>query len=102
MFLLFSIGLLSTIFLSGCAGAGTTTNSVDAEKVGLEEKNTEITLTGTLSGSEQGYFITDGAGKIHSVESYSVDFTSLVGKQVVAVGQYSGDTLFATTLTAQQ
>lgn len=93
--LLFIVAFCTGIF-SACVKGNSTTDSMNS--TGLEQKNQDITLSGILSKNGELYFITDSVGKIHDVETYSVDFGSYVGKQVTATGQYSGNTLFVTEI----
>jgi hypothetical protein len=65
----------------------------------LEQKNAVISISGKLSQSGELFFITDNIGKIHDVETYSVDFEKFIGQSITATGQYSGDTLFVTEIS---
>lgn len=98
-YLTLSLVVLSctAVLLSGCAvGQQETTGQTPAAN--LEDKNTEIEVSGVVSGSGENFFITDGSGKVHSVDSYSIEFANLVGTTVTVSGQYSGDTLFVSEL----
>ena len=88
---------VSTFFFAGCSVAKNTEKS--SSTVEAEQKNQTITITGKLSASGGRFFITDAAGTIHDVETYSVSLDSYVGSTVTASGQYSGDTLFVTEIT---
>lgn len=90
--LVFSAG-----FFSACVKGNSTTDSMNS--TGLEQKNQDISLSGTISKNGELYFITDSAGAIHDVETYSVDFELYVGKQVTVTGQYSGNTLYVTEIS---
>ena len=89
--------LISTSLFSGCS---LTKDLAKLDTSGaLEAKNAEISLTGKITKNGDLYFITDSAGTIHDVETYSVDFNEYVGQQVTVSGQYSGNTLFVTTIS---
>jgi hypothetical protein len=91
--------LISTFFFSGCQylPQSTSTPATSTE----ETATGSTTLTGTLQSSNGKYFL-KSTGKTVELDSYSVEFTEFVGKNVSITGQYSGDTLFAESITEQQ
>lgn len=91
MILVVSVGIFSS-----CSDVNNTTDSMN--NTGLEQKNKDISITGVLSQNGEFFFVTDQAGTIHDVETYSVDFSAFVGSTVTVSGQYSGDTLFVTEI----
>jgi hypothetical protein len=52
-------------------------------------------------GDDYSYMIVT-PGKLEGINSYTVDLSTFVGKKVEAVGQYSGTTLYADTITLAQ
>lgn len=84
-------------FLSGCSHIKNNDNSLQNNE--YEQKNTTIEITGTLSQNGELFFITDSSGQIHDIETYSVSFAEYVGKTVTVSGQYSGNTLFVTSIS---
>ncbi len=97
LFAFFIIVVMSGTVFSGCSllQGGSETMKNDE----YEQKNSEVTLTGMLSKNGDLYFVTDSAGALHDVETYSVSFDEYVGKSVTVSGQYSGNTLFVTEIS---
>lgn len=97
LFTFFMIVVVSSAVFSGCSLLENSTYSMKNDE--YEQKNSEVTLTGMLSKNGEIYFITDSAGTLHDVETYSVSFDEYVGKSVTVSGQYSGNTLFVTEIS---
>lgn len=90
------IALIGLSFLfAGCSGSSvnqTTSPTTTTNKVGKTEK------MGTLTQVGKVYLLQNGTQSI-SLESYNLDLSQYVGKQVHVLGEYSGDTLFVTEVT---
>lgn len=69
-------------------------NNKSVGKNGLEQKRGETTLSGTLIRQGDEYFISQPNEQPTALDSYDVKLKQYVGKDVIVVGQYSGDTLF--------
>ncbi len=82
---------------SGCSLLNGGSESMKNEE--YEQKNSEVSMTGMLSKNGELYFITDSAGALHDIETYSVSFDEYIGKTVTVSGQYSGNTLFVTEIS---
>lgn len=90
--------LFATAFiLAGCQSQSvfTSTPTPDAQptvRVG------DTTLSGKLTQSGDKFVLLDSTGKQTEVDSYKIEFTDLVNKDVTVTGQFSGDTLFVSKL----
>lgn len=98
--LLFIMGI--SLAFVGCTyikNDKTLLNSVESEKgSSIEDKNAEFSLTGILTSAGGTFFITDSSGLAHDIESYSVELRDYLGKTISVTGQYSGDTLFISSI----
>lgn len=82
--------LISSALLMGCTNTSTTTPTSS----GIEQKQGDTTIAGTLTGGEGAFFIQVSGQQPQMVDSYSLDLSSYVGQTVTITGQYSGSTLF--------
>lgn len=67
-------------------------------------KTSSVTKTGELrktnvAGSDFTHVLINPSEKSVGVASYSLDLDTYIGKKVSVTGQYSGDTLYADTVT---
>ncbi len=85
------------VLLGACVNTTNSTTAGEAEQtpiLAVEEKRGDTTKSGMLLKKGDTYFIQSPAGEMDEVESYAVELSDFVGKQVTVTGQYSGDTLF--------
>jgi hypothetical protein len=73
----------------------TNSNTNTTQKIGT------ITTIGKISSTD-GKFYLQEAGQIpREIDSYAIDLTKYVGQTITVSGQYSGDTLFVGSVTAE-
>lgn len=90
--------LLSAIFLSAClAQSGNAPTPSTAPNTSVEKSGT-TTVKGTLKVQGKTAVLISPTGNI-PLESYELNFAQYDGKTVTVEGKYSGDTLFANSIT---
>lgn len=87
--------LLAGVVFSACTNSTTTpTDSGSSQVPAADQKVGDTSKTGTISQSGSTFFINVTGQEPEIIESYAVELTDYVGKNVTITGQYSGDTLF--------
>jgi len=99
----FFVGL-STILISGLLLAGCLESKIDpstptnSDSTSPEQKVGDTTLAGTISQTGDQFVLTIPGQSPKSLDSYKVDLSLYAGKSVKVTGQYSGDTLFVSSI----
>jgi hypothetical protein len=75
----------------------TTTQTQASSAPGATEKSGTTTKSGKIAKAGNSYLLQVGTQSI-GIDSYSIDLSQYVGQQVTVSGQYSGDTLFVTSV----
>lgn len=98
--LITAIGLSGFIF-AGCTKQKNATQQPatnPATQQGASQKSTQkvgdTTKTGTITTISGRFYLTEAGQTPKEIDSYAVELSEYVGKNVTVTGQYSGDTLF--------
>lgn len=87
--------VVCAIIFSGCQIQKTIdTNVSETKMLDDPKKEGDSSISGLLVKVGDTYNIVGVDGKHTEVDSYKIDLSEYVNKQVVLTGQYSGDTLF--------
>lgn len=92
------LALTTGLILAGCAGTKTDSTPSNSTTQQIEQKKGDTTLKGTLTKVGEQYTLTSAGQPPKSLDSYKIDLSQYVGKQVKVTGQYSGDTLFVSLI----
>ena len=96
----FLIGIVVLIVVGILGYVGLTYYS-NKQTTAIPQTKVSVTKTGilqVLKGDDYDYAILS-EGKLIGVNSFTVKFGDYVGKNIQVVGQYSGTTLYADTIT---
>ncbi len=92
----------ATILFVGCTSSAKPAQPQD-EPVGVTtQKKGDTTLSGKLTNKGGKYFLERVGQAPQEVNSYGVDLSVYTNKNVTITGQFSGDTLYAGKVEANQ
>lgn len=101
----FLIGILTLILVVACAYVGlkyfyTPTRGGQSYQTSMVTKRGELQKT-NITGSDFTHVLI-ASGTSTGVASFTLNLNDYIGKQVEVTGQYSGNTLYADTITIIQ
>lgn len=98
------IFLFSTVLiLSGCSvNYSVNSRDEDLEVLNQNRISEDTQLSGKLIQVGDNYFLISSTGQQTALDSYSIDFSQYVDSAITVVGQYSGETLFASEVIASE
>lgn len=94
--------LVSSLILSGCAATPSSQTETQTSPSTESEKSGFTTQTGKLTVKTKSTALLQTTTGSVELESYEIDFTPYGGKTVSVTGKFSGDTLFASSVTETQ
>jgi hypothetical protein len=96
--LLFGVWLcMMSLVFAGCGKTASAPVTSPSPAAGTSEKVGTTTKSGKVAKVGNSFLLQSGNQSI-GLDSYSIDLSGYVGQQVTVSGQYSGDTLFVTTV----
>jgi len=94
--------LAASLLLGGCTTTSAGTPQEEKAPGQAIEKSGDTTLSGTLVKLDRKYYLKLSGKPNQEVDSYGVDLSIYEGKTVTIIGQFSGTTLFAGRVEANQ
>ena len=91
--------LVSGLLLAGCLESKVDTSApANSKPASSDQKVGDTTLSGIISQTGDQFMLTISGQPPKTLDSYKIDLKTYVGKKVKVTGQYSGDTLFVSSI----
>ena len=92
--------LISGLFLAGCleSKVDTSISPANSASGAIDKKVGDTSLSGTISQSGDQFILTIAGQSPKTLDSYKIDLKLYAGKKVKVTSQYSGDTLFVSSI----